>query len=279
MRRIMLGLTALGVGCALALAGCGSGGDAANAVSIKTLQSAASNTQAAQSTEFTMSASVDVSGRHVDIQGSGASSADGTRARVNMEIPGVGEFKVLVVDDVMYMSTEGWPAGEAQLPEGKQWISFDFNDLGGQLGLNLDQLRDQARNSTPTQGLQYLEGLSGDVENLGDDSVNGEHATHYRASIDYSKVVDELPGLSAQLKERMGQLGTVPADVWIDDHDRVVKMRYSIDAAALGLPGTGTVEMTMEITSFDGPVDVEAPPADEVVSFSDVLGGQDTVSA
>ena len=54
---------------------------------------------------------------------------------------------------------------------------------------------------------------------VGDDTIDGEHTTHYRASIDYSKALDKLDGLSAAAKaSTLGELGTVPADVWIDDH-------------------------------------------------------------
>ena len=53
----------------------------------------------------------------------------------------------------------------------------------------------------------------------------------------------------------------------IDDQDRVVKMHITIDGGALGA-GAGTAEMTMEITDFGVPVDVQAPPDDETVDFS-----------
>ena len=61
-------------------------------------------------------------------------------------------------------------------------------------------------------------------QKLGDDTVGGQHATHYRASIDYAKVADKLPDAAARRRDELAKLGTVPADVWIDDQDRVVKM-------------------------------------------------------
>ena len=107
--------------------------------------------------------------------------------------------------------------------------------------------------------------LSGDVEKLGDDTVAGEHATHYRAAIDYARLAEKLPD-SSEVRDKLPKLGTVPADVWIDDDDRVVKMHMTIDAGAFGA-GTGTAEMTMEITDFGVPVDVQAPPEDETVDL------------
>ncbi len=61
----------------------------------------------------------------------------------------------------------------------------------------------------------------------------------------------------------------MPADVWIDDNDRVVKMHFTMDASGFGV-GAGTAEVTMEITDFGVPVDVQAPPADQTVDFSEL---------
>lgn len=264
---------------AVALAGCGGGGGT-NAVSIKTMQVAADNTEAAHASRFTMTMDVVSGDRHATIQGSGATSGDGKRARVQIEVPGGGQVEELLVDDDLYLNLDALPVGGHHLPDGKHWVRIGFGDIAGQLGLNLDELREQTQSGT--QGLQYLKGLSGDVERVGDDTIGGEHATQYRASIDYSLVAGKLPGLSDRVKQQLLKLGTVPADVWIDDHDRVVKIHYTIDASAFGLPGShsGSAELTMEFSGFDEPVDVQAPPADQVVDFSDLLGlGSDGIPA
>ena len=79
-----------------------------------------------------------------------------------------------------------------------------------------------------------MKDLTGGVETIGDDTVAGRHATHYRGSIDSAK----LPGGD-----------DTPVDVWIDDADRVVKMHLSI-----GSPSAA--ELTWEVTEFGVPVDV-----------------------
>ena len=68
-----------------------------------------------------------------------------------------------------------------------------------------------------------------------------------------------------------GTLGTVPADVWINDDDRVVKMHLVIDGSAFDTSG-GTADLTMQITDFGVPVDVQPPPADETSDLSALLG-------
>ncbi len=128
-------------------------------------------------------------------------------------------------------------------------------------------LANQAETNSPNQGLEYLKGLSGDVQDLGREDVNGQPATHYRASIDYAKLLDKLPNASQQTRDALSKLGTVPADVWIDGQDRVVKMHMTMDASAFG-GGAGAAEVTMQLSDFGVPVDVQAPPADQTVDFS-----------
>jgi hypothetical protein len=260
------------MGCVLAACG---GGGGTQAVSIQSLKAAAQNTQDVRSAKFTMTIGLDARGSHYDVRASGVVANDGSAARIDVEIPGVGTMQELLVDEAMYMSLDGLPVPEGKLPEGKHWLRIDFGEIANALGLNLDELRQQAQNSTPTQGLEYLQGLSGDVEKVGDDTVNGAHATHYRASIDYSKIADQLPGATGAMRDRLAKLGTVPADVWIDDNDHVVKTHFTIDGSAFG--GQGVADMTMVISDFDGQVDVSAPSPDEVIGISDLLS--DTVHA
>jgi hypothetical protein len=237
-------------------------------LSVASLQAAAANTEAAQSAKFTMTMSFDTSGRDVEMRAAGAVAQDGKHAVIEIDIPGVGRIEERLIDESIYMSLDGFPIPAGQLPPGKHWVRISFGDLAQASGLDLNALREQAQSSTPTQGLAYLHGLSGAVERVGDDTVHGAHATHYRASIDYTHAVDEVPGLTAEARQRIATLGTVPADIWIDDHDRVVKMQFAVDGSAFG---DGHAEMTMEISDFGSPVDIEPPPPEEVINISELL--------
>jgi hypothetical protein len=223
------------VGIILALtmgvAACGGGGGSDAAVSIKTLQAAVSNSQAEQSSRFTMDLSLDVAGEPVSITADGVMSGDGKNGELKVSVPVVGTIEERVVDGVIYMNLGSFPGAPSQL-DGKQWVKLDpaalqqdgmLGDLAGQTGTN-----------SPQQGLEYLQGLSGDVQDLGQETVAGEPATHYKASIDYTKVLDKLPDASPAVRDALGKLGTVPADVWINGQDRVVKMHMTIDGSAFG---------------------------------------------
>ncbi|HEY3670823.1 MAG TPA: LppX_LprAFG lipoprotein [Acidimicrobiia bacterium] len=261
-------LAGIVVALAVTAAACGGGGgsDASGAsVSIKTLQAAASNSQAAESSRFTMDMSVDVAGEPVTITIDGVMAGDGKTGELQVSMPIVGDIEERVVDGVIYMNLGSFPGAPAEL-DGKQWVKLDPEQLQQQGGVFGD-LADQAEANSPNQGLEYLQGLSGDVQNLGQEDVGGRPATHYRASIDYTKVLDHLPSASAEVRDALGKLGSAPADVWIDDQDRVVKMHMTIDGSASGA-GAGTAELTMELSDFGVPVDVQAPPEDQTVDFS-----------
>lgn len=255
----------------VAVAACGGGGGSSDAaVSIKTLQAAASNTQAAESSRFTMDMKADVKGQPLTITVEGVMAGDGKNGELKLSMPIVGPIEERIVDGVVYMDLGSF-AGAPSDVAGK-WVKLDLGQLQQQNG-TLRDLANQAESNSPKQGLEYLQGLSGDVQDLGQDTVNGEPATHYRASIDYSKVLDKLPDASQQTRDALSKLGTVPADVWIDGHDRVVKLHLTIDGSALGSSsssgeGVGTVDLTMQLSDFGVPVDVQAPPADQTIDFS-----------
>jgi hypothetical protein len=267
--RLAVWTVAVAVGGVLAACG-GSGTDAT--VSAGSLRAAAENTQSADSAEFSLSLNVDTGDRHTTVTGSGATSADGRHARLRIDLPGAGTIEARIVDGTAYADLGSLLGGAVPLPAGKRWVKISPDDLGRLAGEDLSGLLGGAGNPA-SEGLEYLQGLAGNVEKVGDDTVAGRHATHYRASIDYAKLADELPGVSDQLKEQLAKLGTVPADVWLDDQDRVVRFRIALNPAASGQGGHGSIELTVEITAFGTPVDVEAPSPDQVISLPDVLGG------
>jgi hypothetical protein len=236
MRRLLVALAVI----IPALVACGSGGDGTDAVSIKTLQLAASNTQDAESTRFTIEMTDGPDS--VLAHASGVTSGDGENAEIVMELPEGRHAEQRVVDGVLYLDVGDSFFG-AKPPDGKRWIELDLRGLSEIFGKDLASAFGGSQ--TPASALDALERLTGDVERVGDETVAGRPATHYRGSIDRDGV------------------GTSPVDVWIDAQDRVVKLH-------VGVADTGA-ELTMEIVEFGVPVEVEPPPPDEVASFEDLL--------
>ncbi|MDQ1433036.1 MAG: hypothetical protein QOF40_3638 [Actinomycetota bacterium] len=273
MRR-QLALAGVVVALAVSAAACGSGGGGGDvAVSIKTLKAAATNTQSAKSTSFSVTMKLSAPGRQVEIGGAGVTTADGKHGKITLGVSSVGSLEERITPDGIYMDFGGISKLASELPAGKRWVFLSYDAISRQTGTDLRSLVDQSQSSNPKQGLEYLQATSGDVTKVGDDEVGNLHATHYRTTIDYTKFANEkLAGAKPEVRDRIAALGKVPADVWINDSDRVVKTHYAIDASAFGAR-SGTADMTMVITGFDDPVDVQAPPVDQTIDAAS-LGAQ-----
>ena len=78
---------------AVTAAACGgNGGTGEASVSIKTLQVAANNSQAAESSRFTMDMTVDVAGAPVTITVDGVMAGDGENGELKVSLPIVGDI-------------------------------------------------------------------------------------------------------------------------------------------------------------------------------------------
>ena len=75
------------------------------------------------------------------------------------------------------------------IPGSKPWLKIDVKKLPG--GNALDALAGASNNNTD-QALAYLRGASSDVQNLGTSKVRGVTTTHYRAQINFAKVLKNM---------------------------------------------------------------------------------------
>ncbi len=95
-------------------------------------------------------------------------------------------------------------------------------------------------------------------------------------TIDYQKLAQEKFAQSTpDVRAQVAALGTRNADVWIDGSDRVVKWAQDLDVTQDGQ--TIHESITYVITAFDVPVDVQAPPADQVWDLGAAPLQHDTV--
>ena len=102
------------------------------------------------------------------------------------------------------------------------------------------------------------------ITEQGSEDVRGVTTTRYHAVIDLAKSAARLGGEARQRVEGLSQLGLtkLPTDVWIDDQGRVRREFFTMHVAQSGQEVT--IAMTMELFDFGVPVDVQAPPDDQV---------------
>ncbi|MGI9658095.1 MAG: hypothetical protein ACR2OD_04235 [Gaiellaceae bacterium] len=162
------------------------------------------------------------------------------------------------------------------VPGGKKWVKLDIDELGAQQGLDITGV-DQLGQADPAQLLALLQSIEGSIEDLGVETVRGQDARHYRATINMAKLATTAPPeqqalLQGQL-EQLSQLGldNLPVEVWIDEEDRVVRMSSTIAVPDTGT-GAGSISFDVELYDFGVPVKVKAPGKKQVTNVDKLLG-------
>ena len=181
----------------------------------------------------------------------------------------MGEMEFRQVGDRSYIR-----AGFFSLLLGNEteWISMPAED-GDEFSAGFE-----AAPTDPHEVLGTYEGAAAEVEDLGEESVNGTTATHYRISVDATALLQELSAEERAEAEASGVLaiGILPIDLWITDAGYLVRMIMEIDGSEAASPEGEVETMRMSFGMFDinRPVSIEAPPASQVTAVEDLdMGG------
>ncbi|NEC76741.1 hypothetical protein [Streptomyces rochei] len=167
-----------------------------------------------------------------------------------------------VVDQVLYQKVPGQKA-----PGGKPWIKIDLEKVAAQQGLGNQQFGD------PAQTAGYAKAITDkDVTKVGTEEIDGANTTHYKVSVDVSK----LPG-GEQLSKQVGP--TLPMQIWLDDEGRLrrqqIEMSVKAPVSASAKPDSSAspqqlkMSTVMEFSDFGTEVNAEAPPAGQVADMTD----------
>jgi len=277
---------AIVVAVALGLTACGSVGSTSDSVtkttvpvSRKIVLTSITTTAAAQTAriDLQMKMSGDSMGSF-DVTGEGVTDFGSGNTDMTMRFDGpigmgMGDgFEIRGVDGTVYMRMPA--ALQIPLTEDKPWIAVDVpsgsNSVSSPFALGSQ--------TDPTKALAYLEKVSDDVREVGSDQIRGVDTTHYAATIDLGRAIDatnkELPaGLDDNMDELAGLFGNIPADVWIDTAGRLRRVNLRLDLSDMfrGLDPNGStgadhvvITETLDLYDFGVPVNVVAPPADQV---------------
>ncbi len=276
MRRLLFVVTAV-VLSVVSLA-CG-GGDAEETSPESALAQVAANTagSGAARVSSTVTRMIESLADPLTMTGEGVVDFASQRSQITMDLSELaaatgglvgGEMESRLVDLVIYMR---FPPGLAQLPSGKSWVRLDLRAGAEALGIDVQALMQQA-GTDPTQWLDFIESAGDDFTVVGEEEVRGVPTTHYRGTIDFRKLAAEGPENLRETYESMIELSGVDEvrmEIWLDDEGRA--RRYEYDQP---LPSSGTVQGTQTVTTeyydFGVEVDVEPPPADQVIDVSEL---------
>jgi hypothetical protein len=111
--------------------------------------------------------------------------------------------------------------------------------------------RSPALGGDPADFLASLKGVADDVTDLGDEMLDGDSVTHYRAEM-------EVPSLGASMAEGV-QFDPEPMEVWVDEEGRLRRLTFGATS-----DGAGSMHMDMRLWDFGVPVEIEAPLQEDV---------------
>ena len=249
-------------------AGCGSGG----ALALDPVASAATKTQQAGTYAFDLTLNMHAAGKQLSLTGSGKADDAANTMQMTMNLQNLlpsslaqtgATADLVLANDVMYMRI---PFLAGRLPAGKTWLKLDLSSLAkasGGLG-SLGQ----------TDPQQYLQQLlaSSQTQKVGTDTIQGEQMTHYTTTVDPASKLDGVPaGERAKVKQALARLGmrSVPVDVWVDSQGLLRQMTVSLDFGKT-LQGA-SMTMTLDLHDFGTPVQITAPPADQVFDATSLV--------
>lgn len=272
MRRILAMLAVLAVGLLPACAEASAQELIAKAPEVTTDQGTAK-----------MAMTMDMTGgaQDITINAEGAVDFESQAASMTMDLgalgaqSGMGKIEMLTEGTTVYMK---FPNAQ-QLGIPTAWVKMDLEAMTGLQGM---ESLSQINNNDPSKQMEMLRGVSDDIEEVGTEDVRGTETTHYTATIDVDKALEELPeDAQASFKKQYETMGldTLPVEIWLDGDGLLRRQKVSVDlsnvegAAAVGGQAPTAMVMDMEFYDFGAEVNVEPPPANEVTDFAELQGG------
>jgi hypothetical protein len=270
--RRLFALLLLGI-CAFALAGCG------DTLSFDPVASAASKTAQSTSARVAFDANMNIEGvGAMSFTGTGVYDGRSKSGALNMRfmIPQAAQTQLganpgmeLIFDGsdgfVMYMRSSLF---KPLAPE--KWIKMDLEQLADKQRVDLSAFMN-ANQADPSQTLRMLM-ASNEARVAGYDRVRGVFTTHYSLRVDLKRLAQKNKALRESVEQAMKLTGieSYPAEAWIDDQGRVRKMK--VDMSFNTALGAFTMTMTEELYDFGVRVNIQPPPAGQVVDLSALVG-------
>ncbi|KND30791.1 hypothetical protein IQ63_27170 [Streptomyces acidiscabies] len=162
-----------------------------------------------------------------------------------MREAGVSSTEARYLPDAYYARTGARLAKEAG---GKQWVRYAYADLERLAGGAGAYIQDQLRHTAPSRAVKLLL-ASGDVREVGRETVRGRRTTHYSGAVDSDA--------SSVTTERV--------DVWVDERNLLVKK------VEKGVTADGAYSQTAYYGEYGTKVTVERPPAKDTADFSELV--------
>lgn len=213
------------------------------------------------------------------MQGQGALRAEGPNSdmRMSMDVPTqtgqMATVEEVLTDGVMYMKLPG-----QQAAPGKPWVKMDMRAaMQAQQSMGTG-MPDSEQITNPLQQLKQY-GDAARIDNTKQDKVNGVDTTHYTVTVDTVKAAQSVqdPKLKAQAEQAAKAMPTMAYDVWLDKQNQMSKIRMDMPMPQLPPEAANSpegkqlqgmkMEMTMNFKDWGKPVQITAPPQEQVAEM------------
>jgi hypothetical protein len=283
MRKLLSTLTTVAALATVPLAaGCG-----ADDLNPESVADAAQSTRDARTAKVGMSLSVSGFGVPVplSVKGSGTSALDRAAMDVTFDLgpllslagrPGNGKTRTVVLGKDVYVKP---PAVQGfTLPSGADWVGLDVVKVVEAMGVDADGFGALV-NADPGAQLEMVTKAKG-IKEVGEETIDGAKTTHFRGNVSIKDMIATLPpaerkkaqeSVDQLLKDAPGGDKPQPIDVWVDEDERVRRMRQQVRSPAQqGVPA-GRADVTVDYSDFGAKLTARKPPAGDVYDATSAI--------
>src|SRR3990170_8097263 len=179
-----------------------------------------------------------------------------------MDLTGLGTFEMLLLGTELYMNMPG-----------QGWVLISLDDAGlSEFGLDPSMLQDLMTDHSLVDYQQLIESIGGDVEDLGEETVDGGTFQHYRAAMDFGDMAaafSDAFGATSDLGPNSVS-GPLTLDVWVDPDTTLPHSMTANGEFAFGADSM-VFDATMRFFGYNEPVEIPGAPPD-AIPFA-LLGG------
>jgi hypothetical protein len=179
-----------------------------------------------------------------------------------MDFTGLGTFEMLLLGADLYMNMPG-----------QGWVQISLDDAGlSEFGLDAATLQDVMTDHSLVDYQGLIHSLGGEVDDLGEETVDGGPFRHYRTTTDFADMAaafSDAFGATSDLGLD-GLSGPLTLDVWVDP-DTTLPHRIDVNGELAFGEGSMVFDGTMLFFGYNEPVEIPGAPPD-AVPFA-LLGG------
>ncbi|MET8295521.1 DUF6612 family protein [Streptomyces sp. NPDC001272] len=178
---------------------------------------------------------------------------------MKMTAPGEDQaVEIRLLDGTMYMGSDN------------QWLKFDLKSADPAAAKQLDSLSAGGSGENPGDRAGELKDAK-DLKVVGDETIDGVQTRHVSGTVTVEQMRASLATATPEAKERQEKslqklegagIRSMNLDMWIDGSDHTKQVRTRAEATK------GPLDMTFKFLDLNKPVDVAAPPADQVMDLA-----------